>query len=90
MSNTESSPLAGLMRLEEYQQQRQQFFPGLESVRWFMRANRAGLVESGGLAYIAGRLWVRADRFDAFVMQTGEKAAAEREAAKRGAEGQGA
>jgi len=82
MSDTNASPLAGLLKLEEYQQQRAHMFPGLESLRWYMRNHRAGLQQAGALLYIAGRLWVDPTRFDAQVLDAGRQAAQrQREAA---------
>lgn len=66
-----TSPLSGLMRPEQYQEQRSNFYPGIESLRWYLRQHRAGLEGASALLYIAGRLWINPQRFDAYVLDAG-------------------
>ncbi|CAN7459870.1 hypothetical protein LJR130_003022 [Variovorax sp. LjRoot130] len=83
MNQQPDSPLANLQKLEEYQQRTAHLFPGLHSLRWFIRQRKAQLVAAGALLYIAGRLWVNPSRFDACVLQAGSElpqSAAAREA----------
>lgn len=77
MQDTQS-PLAGLLKAEEYQQRTSNLFPGIESLRWYIRQHRPALTADGALLYIAGRLWINPPKFDGYVLAAGAK---QREAA---------
>lgn len=64
-----------LAPLPEYRAQRQHIFPSQASLDWYLRKNRSGLVESGALLLLAGRWFVNAERFDAYLLQAGTEAA---------------
>lgn len=64
-----TSPLAGLMRMDAYQRRTSHLFPGVESVRWYVRQHREELARSQALLIISGRTWIDAPKFDACVMQ---------------------
>jgi hypothetical protein len=71
MDTTKPSPLADLLRLDDYQRHTAHIFPGLESVRWYVRQHRNHLNRSGALLSIAGRLWVNRPKFDNCVLEIG-------------------
>lgn len=73
-----AGPLAGLLTLPEHQQQRQRFFPSEDSLRWHLRQHRQALVDTGAVLYIGGRLWINAEKFDAFMVSAGQEAAKRR------------
>ncbi len=50
-------------------------FPGLESLRWFIRENRDQLVQAGALIKIRGQWHVVRPEFDAAVVDTLRKKA---------------
>lgn len=66
-----TSPLAGLVRIQQYQSERSNVFPSVESLRWYLREHRQGLEGASALLYIAGRLWINPQRFDAYVLDAG-------------------
>jgi hypothetical protein len=66
------SPLADLQKLDAYQQRTAHIFPGIESIRWYVRQHRDELVRSGALLTIAGRHWVNVPKFDRCVLALGE------------------
>ncbi|MBL8288281.1 MAG: hypothetical protein JNL85_09890 [Rubrivivax sp.] len=76
--NERAGPLAGLVTLAEHQQQRARFFPSEDSLRWHVRQHRQALTDAGAVLFIGGRLWINADKFDAFVIAAGEAAAKRR------------
>lgn len=67
-----------LVPLLTYQERRAQLFPTVESIRWFVRRQRAELVNGGALLLVAARWQVNIDRFDAYVMKAGKAAAYDR------------
>jgi hypothetical protein len=69
------SPLAGLQSLEEFQQQRARQFQGMTALRWFLRVHRPQLEARGALLRIAGRLWLRPERADEYILEAGAAAA---------------
>jgi hypothetical protein len=79
--NATPTPLAGLARLEQYQAGRSHVFPGIESLRWYLRQHRTGLEGAAALLYIAGRLWIDVDKFDTYVLDAGSRDSKRRAAA---------
>lgn len=73
LTNATTTLLAGLVRLEQYQVERSHVFPGVESLRWYLRQHRSGLEGSGALLYIAGRLWIDVTKFDSYVLEAGAR-----------------
>jgi hypothetical protein len=67
--------VAQLMLRTEYREQRQHIFPSQPSLDWFVRKHRAGLVEAGALLMLTGRWFFDAEKFDAYMILTGGKAA---------------
>lgn len=65
----------GLCTLEVYREARGNLFPSTESLRWFVRSNRAALVAAGALLMITGRWMADPSRFDATVVKIGQRAA---------------
>lgn len=63
-----------LVSLSAYQATREHIFPSQTSLRWFIRKNRASLVERLALLRLAGRLVVNPTVFDEVVMTTGHLA----------------
>lgn len=62
-----------LMPLEEYQASRQQVFPSIQSLKWFVRQNRPELAEHGAIVAPTGRRLVVVDRFDEVVALIGRE-----------------
>lgn len=50
-------------------------FPTLDSLRWFVRRNRAQLVENGALILVAGRQKLHPGRTEEVVVDVGHRAA---------------
>lgn len=69
-----TSPLNDLQRLDAYQRRTAHIFPGLESIRWYVRQHRDDLNHCGALLTIAGRLWVNTPKFDQCVLDLGRAA----------------
>lgn len=51
-------------------------FPTVEAVRWYVRRNRAALVEHGALILVAGRLRFHPARFKVAAVAVGQRDAA--------------
>lgn len=66
---------ARLLSLPAYAEQRRNIFPSLNSASWFVRQNRARLVEAGALLVVAGRKVVNAPAFDDEIIAIGREAA---------------
>ena len=64
-------PLVGLKTLQQQQALTSHLFPSLDSLRWFVRRNRAVLQRHGALLEIAGRLYTRPERFALSVLDIG-------------------
>jgi hypothetical protein len=79
-SPTGLQPQHGLIPWDTYQQQNALLFPTPESWRWFVRQNRAELVEAGALCFVAGRLFVLPQAFGQAVVNIGMRLAALRSA----------
>jgi len=72
-----ATELGQLKPPHKYQATREEVFPSSTSLAWFMRQNRARLVEAGALLQISGRNLVHCEKFDAVVIEIGrEKVAA--------------
>jgi hypothetical protein len=67
--------LLGLLTLQEYGAKRGNVFPSKTSMAWFVRQHKEALVRSGALLMITGRWFVDAERFDAYVLSEGSRAA---------------
>lgn len=70
--------LLRLRTLDEYGADRVQVFPSKTSMTWFVRKHKQNLVAAGALLMIAGRWFVDPEKFDAFVLTEGARAAAAR------------
>ncbi len=65
---------------EEYQQANQHIFPTAESWRWFVRQHRVELTACGAVCFLAGRMFVVAETFNAAIIDIGRRLAAARAA----------
>jgi hypothetical protein len=54
--------LPGFVLINELWTAVRPFFPSEQSARWFLRTNRAQVIEKKALAYAGGRLWINAER----------------------------
>ena len=70
-----ANAVSALVLLAEYRESRQRFFPSEYSLQWYVRQHKQGLVQAGALLLHAGRWFADAERFDAFVIEAGSKAA---------------
>lgn len=66
-------PLGGYRTLAEYQQRRAHIFQSMESLRWFMRRNRAALVRLNALTAPTGTVLINVPAFDAAVAEIGQQ-----------------
>lgn len=66
-----------IMRPQDYLHGRDHIFQSPESLRWFIRQNRAELVQAGALIAPSGRKMVVADAFDRVVYDVGARRFAE-------------
>lgn len=74
--------LRELVSLEDYQQANARVFPSIESMRWYVRQHRNGLLACGALLFIGGRNWVSPMAFDRYAVDVGQRAARLRAAGK--------
>ena len=65
---------------QEYQRANQHIFPTAESWRWFVRQHRAELTACGAVCFLAGRMFVVAETFNAAIIDIGRRLAAARAA----------
>lgn len=72
MNITAPSALDDLQKLDAYQQRTSHIFPGIQSIRWYVRQHRVDLVRSGALLTIAGRHWIAPSKFDQCVLALGQ------------------
>lgn len=77
-SAASDDPLAGLLTLQQQQARVPHLFPSLDSIRWFVRRNRAVLQQHHVLLEIAGRTYVDPDKFAAVVLVIGAAQSASR------------
>jgi hypothetical protein len=66
-----------LIEPSAYLQQRTQLFRSLEGLNWFIRRNKARLVQAGALTIPNGRWLIDAERFDGVVAELGAERASE-------------
>lgn len=66
-----------LVPFNEYAAARRHLLPSDESARWFLRVNKAALVEEGALLFLAGRWWADPSRCDEAIVRIGERRARE-------------
>lgn len=71
----ETLDLSVLLAPDEYRQARERLFASDGSFQWYVRQHKAALIDANALLMHAGRWWVRADKFDAFLLQAGTEAA---------------
>ena len=76
MRDTELPPLDEFVDLPGLIPSVVQTFPTKDSASWFVRQNRAALVECGALIIIAGRMRFHPGRFKQAAVEIGQKAAA--------------
>ncbi len=76
MTETEVSSLDEFVDLATLQASVATTFPTVDSVRWYVRQNRAALVEQGALIIVAGRMRFNTPRFKLAAVSIGRKAAA--------------
>jgi hypothetical protein len=67
--------LASLKSPSEYQSERQNAFPTLAALEWFMRRQRPALKTAGALVIINRRLLIVPTAFDAVALAVGAQAA---------------
>jgi hypothetical protein len=72
---TESSGTKRPVSLQTYQRLSSEVFPTGESLKWFIRRNRAELVQAGAIVMPAGKKLAVVDRFDQAVQAIGERRA---------------
>jgi len=70
-----TSDLLALRPLPDYRQNREHVFRSEQSLQWFVRRNKARLVEAGALIMLSGRWHVVPSRFDSIVLEAGQLAA---------------
>lgn len=75
-----ASELAGLISLEEISSRYPRLFAGVESVRWYLRSHRPGLLAEGALLVISGKLMLVPAKFEEYVIKAGQEAAKRRAA----------
>ncbi len=74
----EDGALCGLVSPDSYQAERKHVFPALQSLKWYIRNHKAGLVENGALVLVVKRHMIDKQAFDAYVVRAGRERAAER------------
>lgn len=78
-STTTAPPDAGqatrLQRPDDYRAERPHLYPSADSFRWFVRQNRAALVEARALVCPTGRWLIQPEAFDRVVMDVGARRA---------------
>lgn len=67
--------VASLKSPSDYASERQNAFPSLASVEWFMRRHRAALNAAGALVSVNRRVLIVPAAFDAVVLQVGAQTA---------------
>ena len=68
------SELISLTSPESYRQTRTNLFPSPQSLLWFVRQNRAELIEASAIIRVAGRNLVHPNRCDEVVVRIGQRA----------------
>jgi hypothetical protein len=72
-----ATDIARLIERREYLERRAQLFRSQEGLEWFIRRNKARLVQAGALTIPNGRWLIDAERFDGVVAELGAERAAE-------------
>lgn len=67
--------LRRLMTFSQYQAERSQVFPSVDSLRWFERQHRPVLLERGAIVAPTGRKMVDPQAFDAVALEVGRSRA---------------
>lgn len=70
-----SNPLSHLRTLRQYQAEREELFQSLEGLRWFVRQNRAALLQAGALASWRKELLLDPEKVDAIVVEVAKRRA---------------
>lgn len=65
--------LSDLRELRQYQAERADVFPSLDSARWAIRRHRAELAAAGALVKIADRLYLDPQRADQVFIDAGRR-----------------
>ena len=71
-SAPQAAALTQLQSVEQYQRARASYFPSGGSLEWYIRTNRAKLIEAGAMLKHRGIWHVHADRFDQAVLEIAE------------------
>jgi len=74
----DTTALSALLALGQVPERYPKLFPSVESLRWYMREHREGLVEAGALHVIRGRTYIAPGPFEAYVLRAGQEQAAKR------------
>lgn len=72
----QATPQAQATRPVEWQQWQAanpDFYPSPDAWRWFFRTHRRELIDRGAVTYIAGRVFVVPDRFEAAAVEIGTR-----------------
>ena len=75
MTTADIPSLDEFVDLETLQASVSNTFPTVDSVRWYVRQNRADLVDQGALIVVAGRLRFNPPRFKLAAVSIGRRAA---------------
>lgn len=67
--------LAELISPQQYQAERQQLFPSMGSLKWFMRQRREQLATGQAIVFHAGRWLVHPASFDRVIVECSRAAA---------------
>ena len=70
-----SEQLLRLKPLQDYGAKRVHVFPSKTSMDWFLRQHKQSLIKGGALFMICTRWFVDPERFDAYVLDEGRRAA---------------
>ena len=70
-TDTATDSLATLVRLPDYQGQREHLFGSFASIQWFVRTHRDRLVDDGALLMLRGQWFVAPGVFDRSIREIG-------------------
>ena len=76
----QGAKFATLLAFEALQKLHADKYATLQSLRWALRVHRQELIECGALCFIAGRLHIDPERFEAAIIAGGRRMAAQRAA----------
>lgn len=71
----EGNEITALEAPQKYREPRPNVFPSKGSLDWFIRCHREELIKARALLLIAGKWHVSPRRFDAVVLEIGQRAA---------------